>query len=119
MNNDYITRICEQIASIMFKYPSIFPIVGVLKSEGAKYNLDQRFYVGEYLMNRVALSFVVNTKFKIMEELQWSCKDHNLMDDLEKELIKSCLLVYTKRFPDRDEVNEYNEMLKKEKLQNG
>jgi len=27
--------------------------------------------------------------------------------------------VYTKRFPDRDEINEYNEMLKKEKLQNG
>jgi len=42
-----------------------------------------------------------------------------LMDNLEKELIKSCLLVYTKRFPDRDEINEYNEMLKKEKLQNG
>lgn len=119
MNNEYTTRICEQIASIMFKYPSIFPIVAVLNSESTKYNTDQRFYVSEYLTNRVALSFVVNTKFKIMEELQWSCKDYNLLDNLEKELIKSCLLVYTKRFPDRDEVNEYNEMLKKEKLQNG
>ena len=119
MNNEYTARICGQIASIMFRNPSIFPIVAILKAEAAKYNTNQQFYVLECLMDRAALSFVVNTKFKIMGELQWSCKDHDLMDNLEKELIKSCLLVYTKRFPDRDEINEYNEMLKKEKLQNG
>lgn len=116
--DEQIERLVKRATLIMYKNPSIFPIVEEIFISAKHYKVPKNkyeFYVRQTLETRVGLYFVVKTKYASMSDLRY-ISDYDFLQKLEKEILKSSILIYGKQFPDRKDVIKYKKMLAKENL---
>jgi hypothetical protein len=117
-SEEHVSRLVKRVSEIMYKNPSLFPIVEEVFIAAKHYKVEKKkieFYVRQTLETRVGLYFVVRTKYNSFSELRWT-SEPDFLSLLEKEIIKSSILVYAKSFPDREDYKKYQKILEKESL---
>lgn len=109
MNTDDIKQVCNQIVTIMIKYPHLFPIVEIIqrdeKCEG---------FFGHILEYYCGLRMIVAVKMDAMMKL-WPTTDLKDLKNLKNTLVKSILLEYVKLIFLSDEAM-WDDMIKAENL---
>lgn len=103
MSEDYIQKIMNRVTQIMYKNPSVFPIVEEIFIAKDFYKVPDKeaeFYVSQTILSRIGLRFITKTKIQGVDEIRFTIQNigglkQNIIDEIEKALIRSILLEYS------------------------
>lgn len=102
--DDQIISVCADVTKIMVKYPELFRIVEIIKS-----NIDDQGYIRHAIEVHCGLRTIARVKNKALMTLWWSMPTA-IMEQMKKVLIKDILYEYlynTTQTPEwRDQINK-------------
>lgn len=111
-NDDFKRRIKNRCVDIMMKYPDLFTISRVIIDDSKKFKTkDRHFVVHQTLSTRIGLDFVVNRIVRDANMFSFDFKQ-----DIIPKIILHILLQYSIPCPLKNQVDDWNNMVKIEKL---
>jgi len=111
-NDDFKQRIKNRCVDIMMKYPDLFTISRVIIDDSKKFKAkDRHFVVHQTLSTRIGLDFVVN---RIVNDAETFWFDFTTT--IVPKIILNILHHYTIPYPLKNQMDDWNNMVKIEKL---
>lgn len=109
---DYVERIKNRISQIMYENKKLFPIVNDIFISAEHYKVpekDLEFYVRQTIESRIGLSFIVRNKIRFADDIRWVI-GNDLLESVEKAVIKSILSEYTEYALSQKNIDEFNKI---------
>jgi len=96
-------KLCREI---IFDNPNLFPI-----SEQLHRTIESKVLVRDYIENCIGLTSIFQNNHNYYESIKWAAPLEE-WDIIRKSFIRSILLCYTHRHPTKEQINEFNELMK-------
>lgn len=109
-------RMFETCRRIMLENPILFPTIDLLKMSVYSSAIEEKEKYLNYQFEYIGLKFICAKLFQEAKTVWMSNLDLEFKTQVEKGIIKSVLIIYTRGILFNDDYDVWNNMLKKENL---